>query len=446
MKNKLSLLILFSCLGLVTQQSSAQSRNGSPNMRLEATGLGIGSSLDSSLEVYGSDGVKMKVTDLFKNKPTVIVSGCLTCPVFLRTYAGVEAVYQDYKEKVNFYYLYKTLAHPENHGYIQPITIDERLLHISEAKEKLQTKIPWLADPMTNEVSSAFGLTPNSEFLFDTKGKIFYMNAWSNAEDLRNALVELVGAVSDISTIASLNLPAVSPMSTPLAEVTTRVTVDENLIPVIVQPEDNNGTYYVKLRAEVTSDLLSKGSGKLYLGFHLDPIHNVHWNNLVDPLKYEITVPQVTRIEKAKGMAPFITQPSDIEPREFFIEVENWKSGGPLPIEIIYYACDENDKWCKIVVQNYTLVLDRDPFAGGVIGRSFRAGRGGQSMRTGSRGGRSMGQGFNMVERMMSFDKNKDGLLSKEEVPERMKMRFDAMDTNKDGFLSKDELSNMRRL
>ena len=444
MKNKLSLIILFSCLGLVSVQVNAQSRNGSPNMRLEATGLSIGSSLDSSLEVYSSDGVKMKVTNLFKNKLTVIVSGCLTCPVFLRTYAGVETIYQDYKEKVNFYYLYKTLAHPENHGYIQPITIDERLLHISEAKKKLQTKIPWLADPMTNEVSSAFGLTPNSEFLFDTKGKILYMNAWSNADDLRKALVDLVGPASHISTIASLNLPTVSPMSTTSEEVTTRVTVDENLIPVIVQPEANNGTYYVKLRAEVTSDLFTEGSGKLYLGFHLDPIHNVHWNNLVDPLKYEITVPDGTQIKEAKGMAPSIKQPSDTEPREFFIEVDNWKSGGLLPIEIIYYACDENDKWCKIVVQKYNLILDRDPFAGGVIGRSFRAGRGGQSMRAVARGGQ-MGQGFNMVERMMSFDKNKDGLLSKSELPERMQMRFDSMDANKDGFLSKEELSNMRR-
>ena len=435
MRYKLTLLILSMCLGLFTLQVQAQNLNGSPNMRLNATGLEIGSSLPDFLEVYSSKGNKIKVTDLFKNKPTVIVSGCLTCPVFLRTYPGVEAVYQDYKGKVDFYYLYKTLAHPENHGYIQPITIEERLTHIAEAKEKLQTKIPWLADPMTNEVSSAFGLTPNSEFLFDNKGTILYMNTWSNAVNLRKTLVELVGPVTKISTVESLDLPTVSPMSTPSGEVITRITVDETLIPIVVQPENNSTTYYVKLRAEVTSSMLQDGSGKLYLGFHLDPIHNVHWNNLVDPLKYDITIPEGTNIEKAIGMAPIINQPSDIDPREFLIEVNNWKSGSHMPIEVIYYACDEDDKWCKIVVQNYTLILDRDPYAGGVIGRSFRARTGGQTMR----------EGVNIVERMMNFDKNQDGFLSKDEVPERMRMRFDVIDANNDGFLDRNEIAGMRR-
>jgi Ca2+-binding EF-hand superfamily protein len=39
------------------------------------------------------------------------------------------------------------------------------------------------------------------------------------------------------------------------------------------------------------------------------------------------------------------------------------------------------------------------------------------------------------------FDKNGDGLLSRNEMPERMKERFDQMDADKDGKLSKDELS-----
>lgn len=435
MQYKLTILILALCLELFTLQVKAQNLKGSPNMRLKATGLEIGSSLPDSLEVYSSEGNKMKVTDLFKNNPTVIVSGCLTCPVFLRTYPGVEAVYQDYKEKVDFYYLYKTLAHPENHGYIQPITIEERLTHIVEAKEKLQTKITWLADPMSNEVSSAFGLTPNSEFLFDNKGNILYMNTWSDAENLRKTLLELVGPVTKTSSVESLDLPTVLPMSTPSEEVVTRITVNETLIPIVAQPENNSTTYYVKLRAEVTSSMLQDGSGKLYLGFHLDPIHNVHWNNLVDPLKYEITIPEGTTIKKATGMAPIINHPSDADPREFLIEVNNWKHGDHMPIEVTYYACDEDDKWCKIVVQNYTLILDPDYYAGGVIGRSFRSRSRGQTMQKGN----------NIVERMMNFDKNQDGLLSKDEVPERMRMRFDIIDANNDGFLSKKEITRMRR-
>ncbi len=293
---------------------------------------------------------------------------------------------------------------------------------------------------MSNEVSSAFGLTPNSEFLFDNQGTILYMNTWSNPEELRKALVELLGPVPSTTSVESLNLPSVLPISIPSEEVINRITVDETLIPIIVLPETNNTTYYVKLRAEVANNLLQNGSGKMYLGFHLDPIHKVHWNNLVDPLKYEIMIPKGTSIKKARGMAPKISQVSDYVPREFLIEVKNWKSGDHLPIEVIYYACDEDDRWCKIVVQNYTLILTRDFYAGGVIGRSHRGRSGGSRS-----GGRPTGDGMNIVDRMMKFDKNDDGLLSKDELPERMLRRFDITDANNDGFLSRNEIANMRR-
>lgn len=40
----------------------------------------------------------------------------------------------------------------------------------------------------------------------------------------------------------------------------------------------------------------------------------------------------------------------------------------------------------------------------------------------------------------MSFDKDKDGKLTKEEVPERMQGIFARADADKDGFLTKEEL------
>lgn len=42
-------------------------------------------------------------------------------------------------------------------------------------------------------------------------------------------------------------------------------------------------------------------------------------------------------------------------------------------------------------------------------------------------------------QRLASYDKDGDGKLTKEELPERMQRRFDAMDTNKDGVIDADE-------
>ena len=57
--------------------------------------------------------------------------------------------------------------------------------------------------------------------------------------------------------------------------------------------------------------------------------------------------------------------------------------------------------------------------------------------RTGSRGGR---QGM-----MARFDTNGDGKIQKEELPERMRSRFDELDTDGDGALTTEELMARRR-
>jgi hypothetical protein len=45
-----------------------------------------------------------------------------------------------------------------------------------------------------------------------------------------------------------------------------------------------------------------------------------------------------------------------------------------------------------------------------------------------------------IVERLMAFDKNKDGKITKDELPERMHHLIELGDTNKDGALDRDEI------
>ena len=50
-----------------------------------------------------------------------------------------------------------------------------------------------------------------------------------------------------------------------------------------------------------------------------------------------------------------------------------------------------------------------------------------------------------MVDTLFSFDTNKDGKLSKDEIPERMQGIFARADADKDGVLSGDELRTAMR-
>lgn len=53
-------------------------------------------------------------------------------------------------------------------------------------------------------------------------------------------------------------------------------------------------------------------------------------------------------------------------------------------------------------------------------------------------------RGAGMDEMFKQYDKDGDGKLSKEELPERIQARFDDLDKDKDGFVSKEELAGAR--
>lgn len=66
--------------------------------------------------------------------------------------------------------------------------------------------------------------------------------------------------------------------------------------------------------------------------------------------------------------------------------------------------------------------------------------RPGPDRREGDRGG---SRGGDFVERIMKNDKNNDGKLTKDELPERMQSLFDRIDANKDKEITKEELTKM---
>ncbi len=89
-----------------------------------------------------------------------------------------------------------------------------------------------------------------------------------------------------------------------------------------------------------------------------------------------------------------------------------------------YFACDDAQTFCVPVTQSYRVHLERDLDTGWVMGSEGRGGfRGGDP-----------------VERMLRWDADGDGRLTVEEMPERMRRRFQHMDSNGDGALDEDEI------
>ncbi len=278
----------------------------------------------------------------------------------------METIYRDYAPKgVNFYYIYKTLAHPELDGYVEPFSLEERLMHVKEAQRTLGSEVVWISDTMSNDLKHALGDMPNSEFVVDPEGTIVRMRVWSRPDQLRSDLEEIVGPVENPTRVSDLNLNFEAPPKVAASGVVPRVKLPGRMLPVKIEPQSSSQPFYMKLRAEVDQRFLREGEGTLYVGFFPDPLYHVHWNNLVDPVKYQITAPEGITVSPARGEGPKVKEVSDMDPREFLVDIKrSGDSQEPLQVAVRYFACNDEEGWCVAVSQEYAISLEPDPDGG----------------------------------------------------------------------------------
>ena len=319
----------------------------------------------------------------------------------------METVYRDYSPKgVKFYYIYKALAHPETNGYVQPFTQEERLLHVKEAQRTLGSEFNWLCDTIKNDLKHSLGNAPNSEYLIDPEGNVLKKRSWSDPDQLRKDLAEILGAVKNPTRVADLNLKTEPPPKVAASGIVKKLPRSRSMQALVVEPKlaDNKQPFYAKLRAEAGSDLLKDGKGKLYLGFHLDPIYHVHWNNLTKPIHVEISSAGGIVVSPSELDGPKLKEPADIDPREFLVEVELGKNREPIKIEVRYFACNDEEGWCRPVSQEYTVRFETDRDAGWV---SQRRGGNTAGRRPPAGAGRQFRQGDFQMGRIASVNVEK---------------------------------------
>jgi hypothetical protein len=339
-------------------------------------------------------------------------------------------VYRDYGPKgVKFFFVYKSLAHPELAGdYVQPYTLDERLAHARQAQKQLGATIPWLVDAMDNRLKHALGDRPNSEFVIDPEGKVVRKRAWSHPAQVRKDLEKLVGKVDKVTreedVKLNVQLPPRSPAGRGVVERIKRPRMQAVAMEPVVKPGEP--PFYAKLRAEADADLLNSGAGKLYLGFHLDPFHGAHWNNLTPPLKYKLDLPDGAKAAKASGEAPKVKAAGDCDPREFLLEVEEWPEDKPIRLTVTYSACVETA--CHVIRQEYVLHRKRDRDGGGARGA-----------------GAGLWEADQFPRQMLARDSDGDGKLSRKEVMGLVLPHFAHFDADGDGLLDADELKEVAR-
>jgi hypothetical protein len=271
---------------------------------------------------------------------------------------------------VKFFYIYSALAHPEVNGFVAPFTLQERLEHVAEAKRQLRSRFHWICDSMTNDLKHALGGMPNGEFVVDPTGRIVHAARWSDPVSLRADLTDFVGEVAPATTTEQTDVGTVKPLPTMQKGVVPRIELPARMIPIKLAPvrDDDSRSrdvdpFYVKLRAEIEETYFETGAGKLYLGFFLDPLYRVHWNNRSCPIHYKISAPDLLQIDPVAGTGVKADGDADADPREFLADLEG-QSLAPIRLTVQYVVCDDAETFCKAVTQQYVMVLAPDPDGG----------------------------------------------------------------------------------
>ena len=350
-----------------------------PVRALQNTGIKIGDAPFNGQTVYTEDGRAVDIGELIANsRYTFLTGACLTCGAFINSFAGIEALERDYGDKgVQFLYLYRILSHPERNDYIQPFTIEERLMHVTEAKKLLRVKIPFIADNMDNSIRLTWGNIPNPAFILDSGGRVIYMAAWADPELVRPELIDLAGPVDRPTIVADLDIRKDYKFNLEPGDTTIPLIVTpDTMYPLKLVPQPSEEPFFAKLRAEVEPQVLEGKPGKLYLGFRMDAMYPVGWNNLAEPVEVKVNTPAGMTVVPDLVYGPDPDVVKDKSPREFLLDITPGQDrNSPFSVTVNYYACDDADTWCIPISQKYLVQLELNPTGGKVEQRFWKARR-----------------------------------------------------------------------
>lgn len=372
-----------------------------------------------------------------KHPYTVLILADQTAPSFIRNYRKFEAIAHDYrKSSVAFHYIYRPLTHPENHGLLQPFTLTERMQLLKLARTQLQTQIPWLCDSMNNDATLKLaGDSRNAVFIYNQKGQEEYARPLWSTTPLATALTKLAGEPPARIDLDRIPLAQIEAIEIPETHLVPRVEIDPEKTTyhaVKLQPASSNHPAYAKPRIEVTGSLLENGDGKIYLGFHLDPLYAMEWNNRQLPLSYTLQVPPGSAVAPSRNTAPRITEtPTDTEPREFLLEARKLNPTKPLRLLVEYAVYSREQKRNIPVKQSYTITLERDPCGGKVFNRQIRP----DAKAPKKKRSYSAPPSSAFAQQAQLYDLNRDGRIARDEAANALQRDFDKIDTNQNNFI-----------
>jgi hypothetical protein len=201
------------------QIATREARRASTAGDFEKNGVKPGQAVPD-LDVMRLDGSPALLSQLWQEKPTLLVTASLTCGRSRVRQPWVEELAKKYQGRINVAVLYTIEAHPvvdpspyagyspelENaehpgersggnrgdDGFArrQPTDLEGRKLLAEEFKDVLRVEVPIVVDGMGNDAWKALGGGPNMGLLIGRDGKVAVKQAWFVGEKMDRSIAE----------------------------------------------------------------------------------------------------------------------------------------------------------------------------------------------------------------------------------------------------------------
>lgn len=191
-------LLMHGCASTKSSTAAPEGRIGFEEARAMFAGRGVqpGQQLPA-LSLVDLGGQPADISNLHRGKPMALVTASLTCNVARRQQKDVDAIQQQFGDKVAVVVVYTIDAHPKTDvcPYIdkewvpddnvrdnvlvrQPTTIDERLQVAREYHQRFSSDATILVDAMDDSSWIALGQAPNMGLLVDERGVVRLRQGW----------------------------------------------------------------------------------------------------------------------------------------------------------------------------------------------------------------------------------------------------------------------------
>ncbi len=137
------------------------------------------------------EGGIVRLSDYQGNKNVLLVFGSATCPMTAATIGEINALYDEFRDEVEFLFVYVREAHP---GERIPAhaSMDEKAAAARRLREAEDLEMPVLVDDLRGSIHRDYSGLPNPAFLIDKSGRVAFRSMWASPEGLATAIDELL--------------------------------------------------------------------------------------------------------------------------------------------------------------------------------------------------------------------------------------------------------------